>query len=786
MWKFAFCKRLCYYKGMMRYLRLCIPILFTVFFIPFFSVSATTTYIPAASIAMTGSNGEVYFDVADDIINSGSIIWSPVFYTTTSSFSWAFYLSWAWWVDFSTGSYSVMLDCGVQSLDALNLPCTLSGVAFSETIGDIFFDRNVVFLPELGTLSGRVSTYIGEYSFSGIALPLMPASFLLGNRVTADHAKNLTLSGIWLYSGLWSWIVHIETIPGSVNVPYSLFGPTDLSHASLYRVDITDPDGGTTIIDDFEVIADVPSSTLSPVSPTIREQYCIDNPVSILCPDGSTRRPATLDKIGNALIANGVDTYDFTLKLRDKYGNMVSTWMIRADYTDNVRTLQVNPFEYGNYIVESCPMGTCALLTSGDLFNSYDGRPTTTSLPVNAGDVVYRIGSIAPTSIADSLSLSGIFYTDIVWGVYDIADISWKSPLSFLPWYSTSISPPSSIVVGENIDFITNYTHISAVPPPIAPRPIYSIFIWANSPASINNFTSESAIFCTKYFLFPGSWECNWMWFGSPDPVIIATEASSFSWMYSYGWYEPPPEELTYTSYIHYRVGANTILYPSWYGSLGTSTPGLVRMKILGQHNLPGISGVQEKNIANIWNTLHKNTALISRNRTDYSDVAYRVITGDVSLSESDFTTSSPEKRTIVSLWGNITITGDISRKNSPISIIALTDRNGNGGDISIDPSVTMIHATLFAQKSVRSSGNNQLAIHGSVISHNSISDTTCPYYVSPCASPELYNLENIRKDYLTSPWLASASLGGNYLTIPLIIEYDGRILSDPPPMLEK
>jgi hypothetical protein len=119
--------------------------------------------------------------------------------------------------------------------------------------------------------------------------------------------------------------VHIETIPGSVNVPYSLFGPTDLSHASLYRVDITDPDGGTTVIDDFEVIADIPSSTLSPASPTIREQYCIDNPVSILCPDGSTRRPATLDKIGNALIANGVDTYDFTLKLRDKYGNMVST-----------------------------------------------------------------------------------------------------------------------------------------------------------------------------------------------------------------------------------------------------------------------------------------------------------------------------------------------------------------------------------------------------------------------------------------------------------------------------
>jgi hypothetical protein len=73
-------------------------------------------------------------------------------------------------------------------------------------------------------------------------------------------------------------------------------------------------------------------------------------------------------------------------------------------------------------------------------------------------------------------------------------------------------------------------------------------------------------------------------------------------------------------------------------------------MKILGQHNLSGISGVSEKNTTNIWNTLRKNTALFSRNRTDYSDVAYMISTSDLTIKDEIFDAGSPLKRTIVSL----------------------------------------------------------------------------------------------------------------------------------------
>lgn len=71
----------------------------------------------------------------------------------------------------NTGSYNVKLDCGTQSLTGITANCTLSGTAWSETIGDIVFDRRVQYLTG-GTLSGVVWTWIGEQSLSGIMLPL--------------------------------------------------------------------------------------------------------------------------------------------------------------------------------------------------------------------------------------------------------------------------------------------------------------------------------------------------------------------------------------------------------------------------------------------------------------------------------------------------------------------------------------------------------------------------------------------------------------------------------------
>jgi hypothetical protein len=73
---------------------------------------AATTYMPGPTISMTGSSDRVYFYVADDIYTAISAVGAPVLHTDTLTFSGAFYLSGAGWVDFSTGSYSVSLDCG--------------------------------------------------------------------------------------------------------------------------------------------------------------------------------------------------------------------------------------------------------------------------------------------------------------------------------------------------------------------------------------------------------------------------------------------------------------------------------------------------------------------------------------------------------------------------------------------------------------------------------------------------------------------------------------------------
>lgn len=72
-------------------------------------------------------------------------------------------------------------------------------------------------------------------------------------------------------------------------------------------------------------------------------------------------------------------------------------------------------------------------------------------------------------------------------------------------------------------------------------------------------------------------------------------------------------------------------------------------MKILGQQNLSSLTGIGVQNIADFWNILRKNIALLSRNRSDYSDVSYLVFEGDMALDASAFETT-PEKHTIITL----------------------------------------------------------------------------------------------------------------------------------------
>jgi hypothetical protein len=91
------------------------------------STSATVTYTPGASIAMTGSNTSVRFDVASALSASGIIDMDPALIRDTLAFTGTFYGSGIGWIIFASGSNQVSLNCGGQSLSNLLANCTLTG-----------------------------------------------------------------------------------------------------------------------------------------------------------------------------------------------------------------------------------------------------------------------------------------------------------------------------------------------------------------------------------------------------------------------------------------------------------------------------------------------------------------------------------------------------------------------------------------------------------------------------------------------------------------------------------
>lgn len=114
----------------------------------------------------------------------------------------------------------------------------------------------------------------------------------------------------------------------------------DLTVASAYEVTIQDPNGSTTKFD-YTAFAGVPSMTL--VDNTFIKTVCSHLPTSLYCPDGATIAPSKLDKSGTNPIADGVQKYSFSLKLRDQYGNRVDTGNVRIEYVSTLKKNQVAP-----------------------------------------------------------------------------------------------------------------------------------------------------------------------------------------------------------------------------------------------------------------------------------------------------------------------------------------------------------------------------------------------------------------------------------------------------------
>ncbi|MCH8518718.1 hypothetical protein LAT59_03070 [Candidatus Gracilibacteria bacterium] len=195
---------------------------------------------------------------------------------------------------------------------------------------------------------------------------------------------------------------------------------------------------------------------------------------------------------------------------------------------------------------------------------------------------------------------------------------------------------------------------------------------------------------------------------------------------------------------------------------------------------------------------------------------------------------SANANKTLIVQGANVYITGDI-RGDGILGIIALQE-NGVGGNIYIHPTVTDIHAFLYADRSVISyngselDGNtsdsalaNQLYIKGVLFSENTIggsvkSTPECPFYVASglCTTMQQamkYDLNYLRR-YQIAPdrdaegdiipdsfspahGAAESYMGNNTRNgeapqrtdlreFPVILEYDSRIASNAPPLFSR
>lgn len=65
------------------------------------SGASAMIYVPGTTIAMTGSNNEVRFDIANDLITFDAI--PAALISSTMNFTGAFYATGIGWIEFSTG-----------------------------------------------------------------------------------------------------------------------------------------------------------------------------------------------------------------------------------------------------------------------------------------------------------------------------------------------------------------------------------------------------------------------------------------------------------------------------------------------------------------------------------------------------------------------------------------------------------------------------------------------------------------------------------------------------------
>ncbi len=255
-------------------------------------------------------------------------------------------------------------------------------------------------------------------------------------------------------------------------------------------------------------------------------------------------------------------------------------------------------------------------------------------------------------------------------------------------------------------------------------------------------------------------------------------------------------------------------------------------------------TSIQGTTMNNIINSIHKNVSLMLRNlpadkiNTDFTtsnpnisgDKIIFVNTGSITQHVNfwsggiftKFNNVADPVRSLVVVGWDIYIDQAVFTHWTPWvrskAIITLKNTNGVGGNIYINGNVTKVVSSLIAEWGVFSAyfpsstatgytyynatatwlltlPDRQLYIDGSVISHNTIggaygktSGYICPFIETNCTASNAirYDFNYFRDFQKNKPW--SSSLRGyknsTYDDYSVVIEYDPRVVSDPPPGL--
>lgn len=699
----------------------------------------TVTWAYASGDQILGENSDIKFSIDDYVFeHAWSSVELPKFDQATGILTWNFYskklgrfISLSW----------IHMQCSWTT-------CQLEGNSVDDVVGTIDFS-GVQYDTTTKGFHGNITTTAWNLSMEWISVSKISIQVSgIASTMTANDAVNIQI--IPKDTVFYTIQQNINNIAYNSYTTHTGEVTLDLSVAWTHTITITAKDASASILGTRTVqITVIPWNISKTATPTqTANDFCRINPP--FCPDGNTIQWSRVD---GPNVGNVWQYISQTLKLRDQYGNKITSGNISITYKNTVKLDQIKK-EW--------------------IQNTFAGGNTFEATLVG-NDATYTIKSLAPTDESENiLRVQTIQYNwqDITNSI-SLQNIIIRKPYSAqiqLPNNSISPNTPLSLQVTANgptpdlagisdkriiwkltVNSFIDYFSIDSSPN------------WVTDWCKANNWEASTNTYCSSPKVpFESTSVFSYEGISSPTTINARLQLN-----------QKNSVSGKFDAIVSYSLDWNIISYLSSstpFQSQGTTNIfGMVHPTNGALTSITSASSPKKRN--DLLNQIRKNVAYLSRNLWTNQWSNYILVNGDITLD-----TLNPETRAYIAIGGNITLNTNIlsTDKNTPIALIALS-KDGVWGKIILNNSVKNIEATLFAEKSIQNSSStpwdNQLYIVGSVFADNACNEKNadCLYWLRLN-----YNWEDSKM----------ATWWEKYKFTPVIVEYNPNITLNPPPGL--